>query len=237
MTTRPKTYFRGQTKRRSALVPVQRQWGAESQDRWALRVPTKEIRSGTAFSGSATLWRASAAVSSSRSRRTATCFISATTATARRTPQERWAFFHNAANQIGNGFQNVAHLFGGSTDHDGRGHIFFAVKENGDLLYFRYDGDGTQDPTGTLGFFPQRSKSDRQGFLARIVLDGEELGDGYGKKRAIHVANRCPDDLHRADQPNATAVVTNAIPPRPHANTPHRDQAGDCPHGVSAGGR
>jgi hypothetical protein len=59
---------------------------------------------------------------------------------------------NNSGNQIGNGFQSIRHLFGGSTDHGGRGHIFYVVAENGDLLYFRYDGNGEQDPTGTLGF-------------------------------------------------------------------------------------
>jgi ATP-dependent DNA ligase len=34
--------------------------------------------------------------------------------------------------------------------------------------------------------------------LARIMHDGEELRDGCGKKRAIHVASRCSRELHRA---------------------------------------
>src|SRR5262245_12090925 len=33
--------------------------------------------------------------------------------------------------------------------------------------------------------------------LARIMHDDEKLRDGCGKKRAIHVANRCPNKLHR----------------------------------------
>ena len=31
--------------------------------------------------------------------------------------------------------------------------------------------------------------------LARIMRDGEGLRDGCGKKRAIHVANRCSNEL------------------------------------------
>ena len=34
--------------------------------------------------------------------------------------------------------------------------------------------------------------------LTRIRRDGEELRDGCSKKRAIHVANRCSNELHRA---------------------------------------
>ena len=33
--------------------------------------------------------------------------------------------------------------------------------------------------------------------LARIMQDEEKLYDGCGNKRAIHVANRCRDKLHR----------------------------------------
>ena len=33
--------------------------------------------------------------------------------------------------------------------------------------------------------------------LAQIMHDGEELRDGCGEKRAIHVANRCPSKLPR----------------------------------------
>ena len=36
------------------------------------------------------------------------------------------------------------------------------------------------------------------GHLARIMRDGEELGDDCGKKRAIHVANRCSIELQCA---------------------------------------
>src|SRR5262249_23235070 len=35
------------------------------------------------------------------------------------------------------------------------------------------------------------------GNLTRIMHDDEKLRDGCGKKRAIHVANRCPNKLHR----------------------------------------
>src|SRR6516225_5831169 len=34
--------------------------------------------------------------------------------------------------------------------------------------------------------------------LAQIMREGEELRDGCGKKRAIHVANRCSNELRRA---------------------------------------
>ena len=59
---------------------------------------------------------------------------------------------NNSGHQIGRGFTDFRHLFGGSTDRGGRARIFYGVKNNGDLIHFRYSGDGEQDPTGTLGF-------------------------------------------------------------------------------------
>ncbi len=59
---------------------------------------------------------------------------------------------NNSGNQIGNGFTDFRHLFGGFTDRGGRARMLFGVKDNGDLLFWRYTGDGEQDPTGALGF-------------------------------------------------------------------------------------
>ena len=59
---------------------------------------------------------------------------------------------NNSGNQIGRGFTDFRHLFGGSTDHGGRARIFYGVKNNGDLLFWRYAGNGEQDPTGAAGF-------------------------------------------------------------------------------------
>jgi hypothetical protein len=59
---------------------------------------------------------------------------------------------NNSGNQIGNGFQNMRHLFGGQTSHRRLAHHLFCVNENGDLIFFRYDGHGEQDPSGSSGF-------------------------------------------------------------------------------------
>ena len=59
---------------------------------------------------------------------------------------------NNSGNQIGRGFLGFRHLFGGTTDRGGRGHLIFGVKDDGDLLFWRYTGHGEHDPTGTLGF-------------------------------------------------------------------------------------
>src|SRR5262245_29702844 len=48
---------------------------------------------------------------------------------------------------------------------------------------------GTKDALGQWWVEPAE--------LAQIMLDGEELRDGCGEKRAIHVANRCPSKLPR----------------------------------------
>jgi hypothetical protein len=59
---------------------------------------------------------------------------------------------NNSGNQIGNGFGHFRHLFGGLTDRGGRGRLLFGVRDDGDLLFWRYSGDGEHDPTGTRGF-------------------------------------------------------------------------------------
>jgi hypothetical protein len=59
---------------------------------------------------------------------------------------------NNPGTVIGRGFQTMRHIFGGSTDHGGPGHLIFTVGQDGALRYFRYDGLGEPDPTGTLGF-------------------------------------------------------------------------------------
>ena len=59
---------------------------------------------------------------------------------------------NNSGNQIGRGFTDFRHLFGGSTDRGGRARILYGVKNNGDLLFWRYSGNGENDPTGAAGF-------------------------------------------------------------------------------------
>jgi hypothetical protein len=58
---------------------------------------------------------------------------------------------NNSGNQIGNGFGTFRHLFGG-LDRDRRSRLILGVTRDGDLLYFRYTGNGEHDPTGTRGF-------------------------------------------------------------------------------------
>jgi hypothetical protein len=55
----------------------------------------------------------------------------------------------NSGNTIGNGFSTYQHIVG-----VGRDGIFLVVEENGDLRYFRYQGMGEHDPSGSSGFLP-----------------------------------------------------------------------------------
>jgi M6 family metalloprotease-like protein len=61
----------------------------------------------------------------------------------------------NSGNPIGNGWQNMRHVFGGVTDLGGFAHIIMAVDQNGDLFWYRYTGQGESDVTGTLGWHPR----------------------------------------------------------------------------------
>jgi hypothetical protein len=60
----------------------------------------------------------------------------------------------NSSNPIGNGWQNFRALFGGSDDSFGFGQVIYAVAQNGDLLWYRYEGQGQSDRSGGTGWNP-----------------------------------------------------------------------------------
>lgn len=66
----------------------------------------------------------------------------------------------NNGNVIGNGWAGFRDLFGGpsaiwrSGELDVSGHTLYGVEQNGDLRWYRYVGDGTQDPSGNTGWDP-----------------------------------------------------------------------------------
>jgi Tachylectin len=60
----------------------------------------------------------------------------------------------NSGNPIGNGWQNFRAIFGGANDSGGFGRVIYAVAQDGDLLWYRYDGHGESDASGTLGWRP-----------------------------------------------------------------------------------
>jgi hypothetical protein len=53
----------------------------------------------------------------------------------------------NSGNPIGRGWQDFLHVLGFGT-------VLYAVALNGDLLWYRYDGNGEQDLTGAAGWRP-----------------------------------------------------------------------------------
>ena len=58
----------------------------------------------------------------------------------------------NSGNPIGNGWQGFRHVFGGSNDQNGFHRVVFGVAQNGDLLWYGYEGQGEPDLTGALGW-------------------------------------------------------------------------------------
>ena len=73
-------------------------------------------------------------------------------------PSGATGFDPNSGNQIGNGWQGFSRLLGGG---DG---VIFAVKPNGDLLYFKYIGAGESDPSAATGFDPNSGNQIGNGF-------------------------------------------------------------------------
>ena len=96
----------------------------------------------------------------------AICAGSSTTATASTTPPGVRGFGGpNQGNQIGRGFLDFRHIVGVG------GGAFLAVRDNGDLLWFRYTGNGEQDPSGTQGFAENNS--------------GNQIGRGFQTVRHL----------------------------------------------------
>jgi Tachylectin len=60
----------------------------------------------------------------------------------------------NSGSPIGNGWQDFRALFGGSNDSGGFGQVIYAVAQNGDMLWYRYDGNGENDRSGNTGWRP-----------------------------------------------------------------------------------
>jgi hypothetical protein len=60
----------------------------------------------------------------------------------------------NTGNPIGNGWQGFRVLFGGSDDSGGFGQVIYNVAQNGDLRWYRYEGHGENDRSGSTGWNP-----------------------------------------------------------------------------------
>jgi hypothetical protein len=58
----------------------------------------------------------------------------------------------NSGNPIGNGWQDFRALFGGLDDFGQE--VIYAVAHNGDLLWYRYEGNGENDRSGNTGWNP-----------------------------------------------------------------------------------
>lgn len=63
----------------------------------------------------------------------------------------------NSGNHVGHGWENFREVFSGFSDAAGAGSVVYAVADNGDLLWYRYSGDGTHDPAGALNWHPNSS--------------------------------------------------------------------------------
>jgi|SRR5215217_3979912 len=58
----------------------------------------------------------------------------------------------NSGNPIGNGWQGMRHVFGGSSDADGFHGVVYGVDRDGFLHWYAYDGHGERDRSGALGW-------------------------------------------------------------------------------------
>jgi len=78
----------------------------------------------------------------------------------------------NSSNVIGNGWQSFKVLTAASS-------VLFGVEENGDLRWYSYQGDGTEDRSGSTGWAPNSSNVIGRGWnrFSRIVGGPDDKGD------------------------------------------------------------
>jgi tachylectin len=67
----------------------------------------------------------------------------------RERPLRKHGWHPNSGNPVGNGWQSFRHLFGGGASGFGPEGVIFGVQKNGDLLWYRYGGQGENDRSGT----------------------------------------------------------------------------------------
>jgi hypothetical protein len=60
----------------------------------------------------------------------------------------------NSRNIIGRGWSRFSRIVGGPDDHYGFGFALYAVEPNGDLYWYKYLGNGENDPSGSTGWHP-----------------------------------------------------------------------------------
>jgi hypothetical protein len=77
----------------------------------------------------------------------------------------------NSGNPIGNGWQGLRHLHGS-------GDVVFGVRDNGDLLWFSYTGDGASDLSGATGWHPNSGNAIGNGWLGFRFVFGGPADDG-----------------------------------------------------------
>ena len=80
----------------------------------------------------------------------------------------------NSGNRVGNGWQNFRHIHGS-------GNFFFGVHENGNLLWYSYNGHGEDDVSGILGWHPNSGNQVGQGWqhMKHVFGGVTDLG-GFG---------------------------------------------------------
>lgn len=80
----------------------------------------------------------------------------------------------NSGNTIGNGWQNFRYIFTS-------GDVIFGVRQNGDLLWYSYHGNGESDHSGTVGWDPNSGNQVGNGWQNfSAVFGGVSDSGGWG---------------------------------------------------------
>lgn len=90
----------------------------------------------------------------------------------------------NSGNPIGNGWQDFRHILGCG---DG---VILAVHQNGDLLWYKYDGNGESDRSGSLGWHPNSGNPIGNGWegFQHVFVTPKEGREGTSRLTVYGVA-------------------------------------------------
>lgn len=79
-------------------------------------------------------------------------------------PSGATGWHSNSSNVIGRGWDRFSRIVGGPDDHGKFGIALYAVQPNGDLFWYKYEGNGESNPTGSTGWHPASGTQIGRGF-------------------------------------------------------------------------
>ena len=92
-------------------------------------------------------------------------------------PSGATGWHSNSSNVIGRGWDRFSRIVGGPDDHGKFGIALYAVQPNGDLFWYKYEGNGESNPTVSTWVAPGLRNPDWAGLLRQIGQSSRSSGN------------------------------------------------------------